>query len=258
VATILAAQLRLAAARERLIREAGPALAKARCVELLYNYFDAYLTWDTAHGWHALWGWSQWPLGTLPSDPRYAAMAAALRKALGDEAAVRACFEQAAGRLVGKYGEKPVREGCIAPLQSVVLASATVDSLTQKAKATASVVPDPARYPPRAANDGLLSTLYWPGALVQNNREWLQLTWDRPQTLKKVVVRFLQHPSMHGRTIHLQRPSPTGVWEDFATTTVPAEAKAPHAVATFVLPTPATVDRIRVVNLLDLFEIEAY
>jgi hypothetical protein len=223
---------------------------------LIRDYFDAYLAWDTAHGWHSLWGWNQWPLGTFTSDGRFPALAASLRKTLGDDATVESCFEQIGKELVAKYGQRPVEDGCVAPLKGAVLAAATIDSLAQKAKATASVVPDPVRYPASAANDGLSSTLYWPGALVENNKEWLQLTWDRPQTFQKVVVRFLQHPSMRGRTIHLQREASPGKWEDFATAVVPNDSAAPNAVATFVLPSPVTADRLRVVNLLDLFEIE--
>jgi len=98
--------------------------------------------------------------------------------------------------------------------------------------------------------------LYWPGALVKDNTEWLQLTWDAPQTFDSVVVRFLQHPSMLGRTIHLQQEVAAGKWEDFATTVIPRDSAAAHAVATFRLPTRVSLDKIRVVNLLDLFEIE--
>ncbi len=61
---------------------------------------------------------------------------------------------------------------------------------------------------------------------------------------------------MHGRTIHLQRETVPGTWEDFATTLVPAEPAAAHSVATFTLPHQVTLDKLRVVNLLDLFEIE--
>jgi hypothetical protein len=131
-----------------------------------------------------------------------------------------------------------------------------VESLAQVARATASVVPDPVRYPPGAANDGLVSTLYWPGALVKDNSEWLQLTWDAPRTFETVIVRFLPHPSMAGRTIHLQREVRPGEWEDFATTVIPADPAAPHAVATFRLPARTTLEKIRIVNLLDLFEVE--
>lgn len=225
-------------------------------VWIMQDYFDAYLAWDTAHGWHALWGWGGWPLGTFTSDPRFPLVAARLRKALRSSEGVDACFDQVAKALVGKYGETPVKAGCIAPLKIAVLSAALVESLAQKAKAVASVSPDPARYPASAANDGLLSTLYWPGALVKDNTEWLQLTWDSPQTFDKVVVRFLQHPSMTGRTIHLQKETAPGKWEDIATAVAPDDPAAPHAVATFQLPARATLKSLRVVNLLDLFEIE--
>lgn len=255
VANSLVLQLRLVAARERLLSVA-PGTEKAECAKRIRDFFDAYLAWDTAHGWHALWGWKQWPLGTFTAAPRFAACAGRLNRALGSKAEVDRCFEQIAAGLIAKYGQTPVREGCIAPLAAAILSAAGIDSLAQKAKATASVVPDPVRYPPSAANDGLLSTLYWPGALVQNNREWLQLTWDAPQTFDKVVVRFLQHPSMRGRTIHLQTEIAPQRWEDFATSVVPDDPATPHAVATFRLPSPVTMRKLRVVNLLDLFEIE--
>jgi len=257
VAQVLLLQLRLRVARERLVG-ITPATPKAECGKLIRDYFDAYLAWDTAHGWHGLWGWKQWPLGTFPSDPRFAAMAGRLSKALGGKAEIDACFGEVARSLSAKHDGNIVQEGCIAPLKKAVLAGVPIASLAQKARATASVTPDAARYPPSAANDGLPATLYWPGGLVQNNTEWLQLTWDSPQAFDRVIVRFLQHPSMHGRTIHLQQELGPGKWEDFATTTIPADATGPHAVATFRLPSRVTLDKIRIVNLLDLFEIEVY
>jgi hypothetical protein len=256
VARILVLQLRLRAAQEALVQTLGPAAGKAECVNLVRDYFDAYLAWDTAHGWHSLWGWSSWPLGTFASDARFPTVAAKLRAALGNEQGVEAAFGQIASALSNRYGETPVKDGCITPLKTAVLSAIPVRTLAQQARATASVVPDPARYPAGAANDGLLSTLYWPGALVKNNTEWLQLTWNAPQTFDKVIVRFLQHPSMHGRTIHLQKETSPGKWEDLATAAIPNDAAAPHAVAAFRLPARATLDKIRVVNLLDVFEIE--
>ena len=76
-----------------------------------------------------------------------------------------------------------------------------IESLAQQAKATASVSPNPERYPASAANDGVLSTLYWPGALVENNTQWLQLTWDAPQTFDR-VDRALPAASFHARPDH--------------------------------------------------------
>ena len=52
------------------------------------------------------------------------------------------------------------------------------------------------------------------------------------------------------------------VWQDLlplvlASAVVPADATAPHAVASFEFP-PVVLDKIRVVNLLDLYEVEVY
>jgi hypothetical protein len=63
---------------------------------------------------------------------------------------------------------------------------------------------------------------------------------------------------MHGRTIRLQRQAAAGKWDDFATTVIPSDSAAPQSVATFQLPQPITFDKFRIVNLLDLFEIEVY
>jgi hypothetical protein len=158
--------------------------------------------------------------------------------------------------LAARYDNKAVAEGCIKPLKRAVLSAEPIESLAQKARASGSVVPDAARYPPSAANDGNKATLYWPGALVKNNTEWLQLTWSTPQTFDRVVVWFLKHPSMPGRTIRLQKEARPGQWEDFARTVIPDDPAAHHATAKFHLPMPVTLDKIRVVNLLDLFEIE--
>ena len=86
----------------------------------------------------------------------------------------------------------------------------------------------------------------------------MRLTWDKPRTFSKVVVRLLQHPSMHGRTIRLQKEVSPGKWEDIATTVIQADATAHHAVVTFQLASPVALEKVRIVNLLDLFEIEIY
>ena len=63
---------------------------------------------------------------------------------------------------------------------------------------------------------------------------------------------------MVGRTIHLQRENAAGVWHDFATTVIKDDPSAKFSVANFELQSPITVAKIRVVNLLDLFEIEIH
>jgi hypothetical protein len=94
--------------------------------------------------------------------------------------------------------------------------------------------------------------------LTDSNPEWIQLTWETPQTFRKVKVHFLKHPSMVGRTIHLQKETAPGNWQDFAAAVIKDDLKALHAVATFDLPSPVTMDKVRVVNLLDLYEMEIY
>lgn len=258
VARSLVLQLKLHAACESLLRLSTERVDGSQCASRLSAYADAYLAWDTAHGWHALWGWGAWPLGNLPADPRFGHMAAGVAATLGDAEAIEGCFAQVTKSLAGKYDERAIADGCVAPLKNPILAGAPIRSLAQQAVATASTTPNAERYPASAANDGLLSTLYWPGALVENNSQWLQLAWKSPQTFDTVIVHFLQHPSMHGRVIHLQQETADGVWEDVATTVVPSNAATPHAVATFKLPAPVSLDKIRIVNLLDLFEVDIH
>jgi hypothetical protein len=91
-------------------------------------------------------------------------------------------------------------------------------------------------------------------ALVTNNHEWLQLTWPEPQTLGK-AARTLASSTPAVRSIG--RESSPG-WQDFATAVVPDDPLASHAVATFELSSPVTLDKLRIVNLLDLYEVELY
>ncbi len=256
-AKALLLQLRWRAAQERLASIAGATASDAECAGIVRDYLDAYLSWDTAHGWHELWGWNAWPLGGFAEDHRFPALVGYLRKRWGDESAVDAKFEAIARELSTRHDARVVREGGIALIRQAMPSAKLVDSLAQKAKAAASVTPNPAAYPPSAANDGLLATLYWPGALVRENAEWLQLTWDEPQRIEKVIVYFLKHPSMVGRTIRLQAEVSAGVWEDIATAKIPDEPAAPHAVAMFNVPAGKPLPAIRIVNLLDLFEVEA-
>jgi hypothetical protein len=252
VAQTLALQLNFRAASQRLAQGLTPSTSKAECEKLLTDHFGSYLAWDTAHGWHNLWGWNSWPMAIPPEA------AGNLAKILGDAAAANACFDRTKQTLSTEYDKTSVEAGCIAPWKKAVLAALPIATLAQKATATASVASKPSKYPPSAAVDGRLDTLYWPGALTENNTEWLQLTWDEPQTFGMVVVRFLQHPSMPGRTIHLQKEIAPGVWEDFATAVIPNEPVASHAVATFRLSERVTSDKIRIVNLLDVFEVEVH
>ncbi len=119
VANCLLLQLRFRAARQRLLLGISPTAPGGECQELLCDYFDSYLNWDEAHGWHELWGWTQWPLPGLPQ----AAVADSLRKNLGGDSDVEAFFSRVASTLSAKHDAKSVQQGCIAPLKSAVLAA---------------------------------------------------------------------------------------------------------------------------------------
>lgn len=111
VARSLLLQLRLRAAQESLVQEISPTTSREECAKLLSDYFAAYLAWDTAHGWHTLWGWDKWQ----PSDPRFAAVAEKLRAGLGGQSGLNAVLDQVVQALSADYDRKIVEEGCAAP-----------------------------------------------------------------------------------------------------------------------------------------------
>ncbi|MHB0999864.1 MAG: hypothetical protein ACYC27_11525 [Armatimonadota bacterium] len=255
VARSLVMQLRLKSAQERLLRDAPQTISVNDASKLVEKMLDAYLEWDTAHGWHDLWK-SRWELGNLSSDVRFPAAAVGIRRVIGSEDEIDPFLKPVDERLSLKYGMERVKVNAIEPVRKALLSASAVTSLAQKAKASASVEADPNTYPVRAANDGYLATLYWPGALVESNTEWLQLSWDQPQTFSSVKVYFLKHPSMHGRTIHLQKETAPSVWEDFAAVVISEENDPRYCIAKFDLESPVTLNGIRIVNLLDVFEVE--
>ncbi len=116
VATSLCLQLRLRAAHQRLMGGTATAATKEECARLLGDYFDAYIAWDLAHGWHKLWGWDTWPLPDLP----VATLAENLRKSLHNGEDVDACLDAVARRLSGKHDAAIVQGGCITPLRSAL------------------------------------------------------------------------------------------------------------------------------------------
>ena len=262
VARSLVLQLKLRAAKERLTSCLAPTITQEKCEELLYNFCAAYLAWEAEHGWHKrkVENWREWPFGASPWDKSnimslYPA-ANNIRNVLGSDSEIDACLNRVAERLSADNEPDAVKDGCITPLKNIFKASQPTNSLAQTAVCTASVSPNPARYPSSSANDGKLWTRFWPGVLTQDNSEWIQLSWDKPQTFSNVVVTFQKHPSMNERTIHLQKEAAPGQWENIATAKVSDKLATEHTVATFSLQKPVTLSKIRIVNLIDLFEIE--
>jgi len=121
VAESLLLQLRLRAAQERLVLAATSSASPSDCEKLLAEFGSAYLAWDTAHGWHALWGWNSWWLGSLGVDPRFRPTIGALTKILGDETAVIACLDRVAQAMSARHDPTAVRDGFIAPLRESLL-----------------------------------------------------------------------------------------------------------------------------------------
>ena len=259
VAESLLMQLRLRAAQQRLFQEYGNTPTEDGLRRLLLPALDAYLTWDEAHGWHDLWG-TGWPQQESPifGDSRLPQFVKCLRSLPEGNQAIQRLLDDVTRSLASTHARSNVLTYCTEPLKRLAIKPAPVRSLAQKATATASVVPKPDVYPPRQAVDGDMDTLYWPGALITNNDEWLQLTWEAPQKISKATIHFLQNPSMTGRVIHLQRETAPGQWRDLATAVIPNDSAAPYAVARFELSPPVTVDKLRIVNLLDLFEVELH
>ncbi len=112
-------QLRMRAAYRRLLAGVTPTTPKAECEKLLCDYLEAYLAWDTTHGWHNIFGWQAWQLAAFP----YGAIAGELRKNLRTDSEVNGFFAQAAESLSSKYDVDIVQQGCIEPFKSAVLAA---------------------------------------------------------------------------------------------------------------------------------------
>ena len=120
VAQALVLQLELRSACERLIRDVTPATPGAKSEELVRDYFEAYLAWDTTHGWHELWGWGN----QLPSDRRFRALFEALGKSLGGPEEIRAAFDRISQSLSAKYGTDAAEKGCVAPWRDAAVRAA--------------------------------------------------------------------------------------------------------------------------------------
>jgi hypothetical protein len=130
VARSLLLQLRYRAAQEKFAQIPAD-LTESEYVKRIANYLEAYLAWDTAHGWHALWGWDQWPLGSDPLDKALRAAAGRVGKSLGTSAAINDCFDQVSHALTAKYEASAIQIGCIAPLKTAAIAA--VQPAEQKA-----------------------------------------------------------------------------------------------------------------------------
>lgn len=255
VAKSLLMQVKLRAALQRMYADLKPDSSREHAMELMSNSLDAYLAWDRALGWHDLWGSSSWTLGRFGGEDSFQTSIRRIRRILGSDEAVTSFFSEMTDRLASTHERKYVQDNGTGIVERAVLTIVMLEpGLESEAAATASSVPEPSRYPARFAIDDNMATLYWPGALTNDNQEWIQLSWQEPKKLDTVNVYFLRHDSMWNRTIHLQAETSPGTWEDIATCK-PVDERG-YAIARFKLDSPATLGAIRVVNLLDIFGIE--
>lgn len=121
VAQSLVLQLNYRAAIQQLADQLLPATSAGDSEKFIAEFFDAYLAWDAAHGWHGLWGWDTWPLGGPALEKWLVGVSQNLAKVLGSEAAVDAFFDKIEKPLMTKYEQAAVQTGCIAPLKKAVL-----------------------------------------------------------------------------------------------------------------------------------------
>jgi hypothetical protein len=160
-AHMLLLQPKLHAAAERFYQQIKPETDRATCARLVGDMLDAYLAWDCDTGWHDLWGPGSWQLGNMAGDDRFDAAIAALKQALGDEAAINVFFDDIRVRLEPRFDPACVSADAVDPIGRRVLGVVVLTpDLARDAQVTASALPDADRYPPRHAIDGDISMLY--------------------------------------------------------------------------------------------------
>jgi hypothetical protein len=127
VAEDLVFQLRIRAARQRLVKGLYSKTGKSEFSKLVENYLDLLLAWDKQTGWDRLIKIGIWRAPIYASDKRFNEGLSNLKKVLGNGALVTSYadvsnfFDPMARRLVQKYGEDAAMIGCIEPLKLAVI-----------------------------------------------------------------------------------------------------------------------------------------
>jgi hypothetical protein len=127
VARDLVFQLKVRAARQRLLQALFSKTDRSECEKLVEAYLDALLAWDKQTGWERLINIGIWRFPIYASDKRFEEALSILKRVLGggspvtNYAAVSSFFEPISKRLLQKYGEDAVMIGCIEPLKLAVV-----------------------------------------------------------------------------------------------------------------------------------------
>jgi hypothetical protein len=92
--------------------------------DTVQTFFDAYLGWDLAHGWHGLWGYGNWPLGGFslqpPFNKQFASVLKYIHRQIGLGPALEQIFQEITDKLGARYGSVIVIHGCIEPLRQAL------------------------------------------------------------------------------------------------------------------------------------------
>jgi hypothetical protein len=129
----LVMQLKLHAAAEAFCQQVTADADLSVCADVTTALLDAYLAWDTEHGWHDLWGRGNWPLGmgnkdyplfgSLGDTTRLRTAVHSLRSLLGDAAAVSGFFNPIEKQLSAKHDLEHVAGDAVKPMQQIILES---------------------------------------------------------------------------------------------------------------------------------------
>lgn len=129
IARSLVFQLRIRAARERLLQVRRSVTTTADCQELVTNYLDALLAWNQETGWDKLIELGVWRTPIYASDRRLSEALAIVKRIVVEGSggarypSIVSFFDSVRARLAQKYGEDSVMVGCIEPLKLAVIQS---------------------------------------------------------------------------------------------------------------------------------------
>lgn len=127
IARSLAYQLKIRAARERLLRIRTGKTTPAECAELVANYLEALLEWNRETGWEKMMNIGIWRAPLYAVDRRFTEALSILKRILGEGSnvtryiVVAAFFDGIGKMLIAKYGEEAVMAGCVEPLKLAVI-----------------------------------------------------------------------------------------------------------------------------------------
>jgi hypothetical protein len=254
VAESLLYQVKLRASTDRLM-QISASTPSAECPSLISRCLGDSIAWGRANGWPDLWGNRKNPLESIASHPRYGDLPFQLAMCLHDQAGVDRCFMEVEQTLSQRFDPKLLQSRGLRRLKELVAAASHDRALTAEAVASDGSSEQSAG----AAIDGRFSTAFALSASRQRDASWLQLTWKEPQAVRRVIVRFAREQTIRGQVVRLQEASATDEWKDLAETQIEFAAPNPSALATFSLPVPGRLTKLRIVNLpADVSEVEVY